>query len=143
MCVRLSRDGYVVVATDKDAEAVGEVADELQKGGASCVGRHLDVTDGRECMNTVAALVKEIGSIYGLINNAGVGRATPFLEMTEEAWDWVQAVNIRGAFVMCRAVAPYLVEQGRGRSSTSRRSQARTASQIGCITQLQSTRSLD
>jgi NAD(P)-dependent dehydrogenase (short-subunit alcohol dehydrogenase family) len=58
--------------------------------------------------------MKEVGSIFGLVNNAGIGKATPFLEMTEDDWDRVQNVNIRGVFLMCREVAPALVDQGAG-----------------------------
>lgn len=114
IALRLSRDGYTVAVTDVDGGGAEKVAQEIADGGGRAVGRLLDVSDAKAVEETVDGIVEELGGLYGLVNNAGVGRATRFLEMTVEDWDWVQNVNARGVFLVSRYVAPHLVRAGGG-----------------------------
>ena len=110
IAARLGRDGYRVAVTDINADGAKRVAVEIEEAGGRAESWRLDVADPAAVEPPVAA----IAGLYGLVNNAGVGRATPFLQMRVEDWDWVHAVNARGVFLVSRHVAPLLVEAGGG-----------------------------
>ncbi len=114
IAARLASDGWHVVASDRDESAVKSTASEIRDAGGACEARAIDVTSSESCRSGIDWVTSEFGGIYGLVNNAGIARATPFLEMTEHDWDSVQNVNSRGVFLMCRFVAPHLVEQQSG-----------------------------
>ncbi|WP_329058029.1 SDR family NAD(P)-dependent oxidoreductase [Amycolatopsis sp. NBC_01480] len=114
IAARLGRDGYQVAVTDVDADGAKRVAAEIEEAGGRAESWRLDVADPAAVESTVTAIAERFGGLYGLVNNAGVGRATPFLQMRVEDWDQVQAVNARGVFLMSRHVAPLLVAAGGG-----------------------------
>lgn len=100
----LAAAGAEVFAYDRDVSGLSAV-----KG---ITFKSLDVTDGA----AVAQAVKELpGAAHLLVNNAGIARDRTLLRMSDEEWDTVLAVNLKGAFNMTRAVAPGMVEQGYGR----------------------------
>lgn len=114
IALRLGADGYRVGVTDVNADGAERVAQEIREAGGLASSRWLDVSDEGSVTEAVTSIADEFGGLYGLVNNAGVGRATPFLHMTVQDWDWVQTINSRGVFLVSRAVAPYLVEAGGG-----------------------------
>jgi NAD(P)-dependent dehydrogenase (short-subunit alcohol dehydrogenase family) len=114
MVLRLGQAGYSVLAADIDAEAARSAAEEVSATGGRAQGITLDVTDRASCEAAVAAAGAEAGGLYGLVNNAGIGKAIPFTELTEEAWDRTFDVNSKGVFLMCKAAAGPLVERRHG-----------------------------
>ncbi len=96
-------------------EAVKAAAGEVAAAGAKAEGYVVDVTNTEQ----VAAAVKQIQAAFGsidiLVNNAGITRDNLLLRMSDEEWDEVIAVNLRGAFVCCRAVARTMLKQRAGR----------------------------
>ncbi len=110
---RLVRDGAVVSLWDVDAHAVGALAEELRAQGATVSTSHVDVSKASEVVEAVAATRAALGRLDGLVNNAGIFRAAPFLEVSEADWDAVIAVNLKGSFLVGQAVARALVAQGR------------------------------
>jgi NAD(P)-dependent dehydrogenase (short-subunit alcohol dehydrogenase family) len=106
---RFAREGAIVVVADVDDERGIAVAAEV--GGRFL---HCDVGDGREVAATVDAVMAEFGRIDVLVNNAGIARAADLLEVTEEDFDTVLRVNLKGAFLMAQAVARHMVAAGRG-----------------------------
>jgi NAD(P)-dependent dehydrogenase (short-subunit alcohol dehydrogenase family) len=111
---RLARDGYPVVVTDVNGPGAQAAAAEINERGQTALGLKMDVTDPASVDGAVTRAVSEFGGLIGLVNNAGVGRAVPFLEMSEADWDWVFQVNCKGTFLTSKAVLPHLVAQGRG-----------------------------
>ena len=111
---RLGHDGYRVAVSDVNVDGAKQVTREIEDAGGQAMAWQLDVTEPAVVERTVAEVVERFGGLYGLVNNAGVGRATPFLQMTPDDWDWVQAVNARGVFLVSRYVAPHLVDAGGG-----------------------------
>lgn len=109
-CVRrFAREGALVVVADID--------DQRGTSLASVVGGrflHCDVGEGSEVRATVEAVVAEFGRIDVLVNNAGIARTADLLEVTEDDFDAVLRVNLRGAFLMAQAVARHMVAAGRG-----------------------------
>ena len=114
IATRLGHDGYRVAVTDVNVDGAKQVARDIEDAGGQAMAWQLDVTEPAAVERTVAEVVGQFAGLYGLVNNAGVGRATPFLQMTVEDWDWVQTVNARGVFLVSRYVAPYLVDAGGG-----------------------------
>ena len=96
-------------------EEVAAAAEEMRALGIRAEGYLADVTNGDQ----ITALMKEINSAFGtvdiLVNNAGITRDNLLLRMTDEQWDQVLAINLRGAFVCSRAAARYMVKQKSGR----------------------------
>jgi NAD(P)-dependent dehydrogenase (short-subunit alcohol dehydrogenase family) len=114
VALRLAKDEYTVAVTDIDGEGAQRVVDTITDAGGTAIARSMDVTDADAVETTVDELVESLGGLWGLVNNAGVGRATEFLKMTVQEWDWVQTVNARGVFLVSRYVAPHLVNAGGG-----------------------------
>ena len=92
-----------------------EVAEEIRSRGGEAIFYKLDVTDREAVKRMVDAVVERYGRIDILVNNAGITRDAQFLKMTEEDWDKVIAVNLKGVFNMTQAVAPVMVAQGKGK----------------------------
>ncbi|MCX6028404.1 MAG: 3-oxoacyl-ACP reductase FabG [Chloroflexi bacterium] len=95
-------------------EAAEETAGAIRQAGGAAIVCPADVTDRAAVEQMVAQVNAELGPIDVLVNNAGAGlRLCPLVEMSDEHWDRVMAVNLRSAFLCCRAVAPQMI----GRSS--------------------------
>jgi NAD(P)-dependent dehydrogenase (short-subunit alcohol dehydrogenase family) len=109
-CVRrFAAEDAIVVVADIDDDRGSAVAAEV---GGSYV--HCDVADSADIAATVATVMDAHGRIDVLVNNAGIARASDLLEVTEEDFDAVLGVNLRGAFLMAQAVARHMVTAGRG-----------------------------
>jgi 3-oxoacyl-[acyl-carrier protein] reductase len=102
---RLAAEGAVVVVNDLSADACAAVASEL--GGAALAAPG-DVSDARATDAVVARVTAERGGLDILVNNAGVLRDAPLHRMTDEEWDMVHDVVLRGTFNMCRSAAGVL-----------------------------------
>ncbi|QYB00194.1 SDR family oxidoreductase (plasmid) [Rhodococcus sp. USK10] len=103
---RCLRDGYTPVLLDRDLETLKSFAHEL-----SCEYHHLDITDIEQIPAVVDAVARSHGSLYGLVNNAGINRPAPGATMPAHAWNSVIEVNLNGTFFMSQAVYPHLQEQ--------------------------------
>jgi len=73
-----------------------------------------DVSKRDDVERILASTVERFGGLDILIANAGIHRVTPFAAIEDEEWDEVLAINLRGAFLACRAAARQMIEQGRG-----------------------------
>jgi NAD(P)-dependent dehydrogenase (short-subunit alcohol dehydrogenase family) len=107
---RFVAEGARVVVADVSREKAEEVAAAL---GNAAVGFGVDVTNNPSICALVADTVARQGPIDVLINNAGIWDVEPFLDVTEEQYDRLFAVNVRGFFFMLQAVARHMVEAGR------------------------------
>jgi 3-oxoacyl-[acyl-carrier protein] reductase len=111
---RLARDGARVALWDV-AEAPGaELAAALRGAGQDACFIRCDVSSRASVDAATARTVNEFGRIDGLVNNAGIFRAAEFLDVTEEDWDAVINVNLKGSFLVGQAVARHMVAQGSG-----------------------------
>lgn len=114
-CVRrFIRDGAAVALWDV-ADAQGQaLTAELVAAGANAAYFHCNVADKAQVEAALAATLARFGGVDGLVNNAGIFKAAPFLEVSEADWDAVIAVNLKGSFLVGQAVARQMVRQGRG-----------------------------
>ena len=112
--LRFAREGAVVVACDRRADAVAEAVAQCQALGATAEGHALDVTDRAAVDAVVAAVRTRHGRIDVLVNNAGITQDARLQKMTLEQFDRVIDVNLRGVFHCAQAVVDIMVEQGSG-----------------------------
>ena len=112
--LRFAREGAVVVACDRRADAVAEAVAQCQALGATAEGHTLDVTDRAAVDAVVAAVRTRHGRIDVLVNNAGITQDARLQKMTLEQFDRVIDVNLRGVFHCAQAVVDIMVEQGNG-----------------------------
>jgi 3-oxoacyl-[acyl-carrier protein] reductase len=111
---RLARDGARVALWDV-AEAPGHaLAAELRAPGRTPASSAATSRPRPRSTPPTASTISEFGRIDGLVNNAGIFRAAEFLDVTEEDWDAVINVNLKGSFLVGQAVARHMVGNKRG-----------------------------
>lgn len=112
---RLAGDGWQVVATARDREALDAVARDLTTMGHDVTAITCDVTDETSVEEVIAACERVYGWPDLLVNNAGIPGATVATTALERSdWEEVLAVNLTGAMICCRAVLPGMLERGSG-----------------------------
>jgi 3-oxoacyl-[acyl-carrier protein] reductase len=112
---RLAADGMAVAVLDLNEAACAGTVKEITDAGGRALAVAADVTDGRQVADAVERVSVELGDPTVLVNNAGVIRDNLIFKMTDEDWDTVMGVHLRGAFLMTRAVQKYMVEHRYGR----------------------------
>jgi len=114
MSRRLAQAGARVWLADVRTDWLADAADELGRDGLEVAAVPVDVTDER----SVSELAETVGELYGLVNNAaradGAG-GKPVHEITPAEWDALMAVNLRGPWLVARAVLPAMIAAGQGR----------------------------
>ena len=110
---RFADEGASVAVLDLDQDSAAATANAL--GAAKAVGVACDVSDSDSVSTAVAAVVEELGKIDVLVNNAGVTRDNLLFKMTEDDWDTVMNVHLRGSFLMSREVQKHMVEARYGK----------------------------
>jgi 3-oxoacyl-[acyl-carrier protein] reductase len=113
--VRLAADGYAVGVVDLTEESGKETVEKIVSAGGRAVAVGADVSDRAQVEAAVARIAAELGPVAVLVNNAGVIRDNMLFKMTDDDWDTVMNVHLRGAFLMSRAVQSQMVEQKFGR----------------------------
>ena len=108
-----SEGGRVVVA-DLDPGAARATADEIVQTSGQAVAEQVDVTDEAQTVDLAARVVDRWGRIDVLFNNAGIAGVGDVLETEPELFDRVMKVNVRGVYLMSRAVVPHMIAQKSG-----------------------------
>ncbi len=120
---RLAAEGHAVAVLDLLDEQAAQTASSIGSHGGRALGIGVDVADADAVSAAVARVADELGPPTILVNNAGILRDNLLFKMTEDDWDSVLRVHLRGAFVVTRAVQSHMVSAGWGRivnlSSTS------------------------
>jgi len=111
---RLAQDGAAVALWDLADDAGRQLAAALNAAGGRALYVHCNVASKAAVDAALAATLAHFDHVDGLVNNAGIFRAAPFLDITEADWDAVIAVNLKGSFLVGQAVARELVKQQRG-----------------------------
>lgn len=112
----LGREGAKVGLAARRVEALEQVAAEIRNAGGIAATVKLDVADGASVKQAVSAIAEQFGRIDVLVNNSGVSVVKPLLEQTEEDFDAVLDVNLRGAFLVATEVARRMRADGKGGS---------------------------
>ena len=113
---RFAEEGASVAVVDLDESAAAAAAAKLPSGeGQKHAGIGADVSDTDAVETAISRVVEELGGIHVLVNNAGITRDNLLFKMTDEDWDLVINVHLRGAFLMTRAAQKHFVEQKYGK----------------------------
>lgn len=114
IAVTLGREGADLALVDLTTESMKETVTAVRSQGRRCSVYPLDVSRGPAVAETVEQVVKDLGRLDILVNNAGITRDGLLVRMSEEDWDAVLAVNLKGAFLMTRAVLKPMLKQRSG-----------------------------
>jgi NAD(P)-dependent dehydrogenase (short-subunit alcohol dehydrogenase family) len=112
---RLALEGAEVIIADVDRSAMSSTAAEFAKQKARVRTVYSDVRNKRQVEKMVAQAIGWYGRIDILMYVAGVGKTVPFVESDEEHWDWTVDINLKGAFLVSRAVVPHMIANRRGK----------------------------
>ncbi|AEJ42176.1 beta-ketoacyl-ACP reductase [Alicyclobacillus acidocaldarius] len=120
---RLAADGAKVAVFDIKEELTKDTVEAIRQAGGEAIGVGCDVTKADDVERAIESVVQKWGRLDILVNNAGVIRDNLLFKMTEEDWDTVMNVHLKGAFLCSRAAQKYMVQQKSGKiinlSSTS------------------------
>jgi len=107
-------EGAQVVVADVDDRGARSTVAGIRKSGGAAVAEHVDVTDEQETVALAAKAARRFKRIDVLFNNAGISGVGDVLETEPGLFDRVMKVNVRGVFLVSRAVVPYMIKQGSG-----------------------------
>jgi 3-oxoacyl-[acyl-carrier protein] reductase len=112
---RLAADGMAVAVLDLDEAACAGTVKEIADAGGRALAVGADVSKSDEVASAVERVAAELGAPTVLVNNAGLIRDNLLFKMSDDDWDTVLGVHLRGSFLMSRAAQKYMVDQHYGR----------------------------
>lgn len=115
IALALATAGAKVVVTDIDEKECEVVVKEIKELGSEGLAKKVDVTKKEEIDEAVKATVEKFGKLDILVNNAGICPFKPFLELTEEDWDKVLDINLKGYFLCAQAATREMIKRKWGR----------------------------
>ena len=113
-CIHLAKAGAAVVVNDRDVDEANKVVQELTDAGGKAVASGADISSREGCQSLVDQCVEAFGSIDIVVNNAGNVRDRTFLKMTDDEFDDVWRVHVKGTFWCSQIAARKMREQGSG-----------------------------
>jgi len=111
---RLAGEGAAIAACDVMLENVQQVATSLGKSGTKASAYAVNVTDSKQVKEVCDKIVADFGRVDILVNNAGITRDGLLLRMSDEDWDAVLGVNLKGAFLFTRSLCRTMLQQRSG-----------------------------
>ncbi|HEV2654359.1 MAG TPA: L-iditol 2-dehydrogenase [Ktedonobacteraceae bacterium] len=124
IALRYAQEGARVVIGDLKQADGQKVVDEITAKNGQAVAVMVDVRDQQQVQAMIDTAVQEFGGLDILVNNAGVGRIIPFLETTEQDWNFMFDINCKGLLWCSQAAARVMIKQGRGGKIVNLASQA-------------------
>jgi glucose 1-dehydrogenase len=109
-----AKEGAKVVVTGRTADLGAQVVAKIEAGGCDAFFVACDIGQKAQIDALIAAAVDHYGTIDVVVNNAGVNHSADFFDISEEDWDWVMGVDLRGSFFVSQGAARVMVEQGKG-----------------------------
>ncbi len=111
----LAQNGADIVVSDINLEKAEETAKEIESIGSKAIAIKVDVANLKDVERMVESILEKFGKIDILVNNAGITRDKLILRMTEEDWDAVLNVNLKGTFNCTKAVVRHMAKQRSGK----------------------------
>ena len=111
----LSKEGAYVVVSDIDARFAQKTSDQINSMQGKSIAVRADVSSRSEVKDLFNKTIERFGRIDILVNNAGIFSRTPILEISEDEWDRVIDVNLKGTFLCCQEAVPVMLKQRYGR----------------------------
>lgn len=114
-CLLLAKEGAKVAVTDILDKEGQQLVEEINKNGGVAKYWHLDVSKEKEVEKVISLVVKEFGKLDAIVNNAGItGVNKPTHELSEEEWDAVMNIDLKGVFFCSKHSIPYMLKNGSG-----------------------------
>lgn len=114
VCLSFAREGSDVLVTDIVSQTAKEVSEEIRAMGRRSLSFEMDVSNGNQAKEMVKTALAAFGRIDVLVNVAGIFIKSPIEEVSEQDWDRVIAVNLKGTFLCSQAVGKEMIKQGGG-----------------------------
>lgn len=114
IALRLAHLGAGVAICGRNAQALAAAEAELKKSGSTVYSQIADVSQSADVTSLVDKTQAALGPISVLVNNAGIGLFGPAHEKSDNDWDRVLNTNLKGVFLVSRAVAPSMIQRGAG-----------------------------
>ncbi|MFM8239853.1 MAG: SDR family NAD(P)-dependent oxidoreductase [Actinomycetota bacterium] len=111
---RFAREGAHVIVCDATRESAQRTVDAITNDGGSASPAAFDVADPAQVAEFASNALTSHGRVDVLVNNAGINRRGPLLDLTDDDWHTTMRVNVDSMFYMCRAFLPSMVDAGRG-----------------------------
>jgi len=116
IALKFAQEGARVALNDINDESLKEAAREIQEvGREKVVYRKADISKSEEVEELTQYMVEKLGVIDILVNNAAISRIISFLDTSERLWDRIMEVNLKGAFLCCKAVIPGMIKKEKGK----------------------------
>jgi 3-oxoacyl-[acyl-carrier protein] reductase len=112
---RFAEEGASLVLGDLNTEGVAQVAKAISNQGGKVIRTCVNVTDRQDVRRLVQEAVGHFGTVHILVNNAAIFSKKPFTEVTDEDWDSVLAVDLKGVFNCTQAVLGHMIKQNYGK----------------------------
>lgn len=116
MAEGLASAGAEVVLVGRNADKAKTRIDRITAAGGRAWFHSAEATSKAELQGLLDAVLKQSGKVDIVVNGAGINSATPFLDITEEEFDRIVRVNMKGVFLGCQVFGQYLVQRGQGGS---------------------------
>lgn len=110
----LAREGAAVVVSDIDKASGEAVAEEIRSAGGTAHFVAADVSKETDVQQMVSEAARQLGGLNILVNNAGIEIVNPVTAITEEEWDRLMGINVKGVFFSCKHALPIIAEGGGG-----------------------------
>ncbi len=114
IAMRFAEEGAQVVIAERDEELGIDTMHTIQESGGEAFFVKTDVSNLQDIEHAAQAVMRKYGRIDVLVNNAGITLFKPLLEITEEDWNHVMNIDLRGSLFMAKAVIPHMIAQGKG-----------------------------
>jgi 2-hydroxycyclohexanecarboxyl-CoA dehydrogenase len=123
---QLAKDGMAIGVLDLLIDQAQKTADEINAEGGKAIALQADISNRAQVIAAVQTLRDAFGPITVLVNNAGITNTTPFKDITDELWDKVLTVNLKGTFIVTQVVLPDMEAAKWGRIVNMSSSSAQT-----------------
>lgn len=130
IALRLASDGVAVSVWDIHGPGARQTADLITDAGGRAIAVEGNCARAQDIAQGLADTHRQLGKVTILVNNAALSPFRRFSEITEEAWDDLMAINLKGPFLCCQAVIPDMLEAGWGRIVNISSSSAQTGSAL-------------
>jgi 2-deoxy-D-gluconate 3-dehydrogenase len=114
IALRLAEAGAAVMIADVNLDAANKVVDQIKSNGGKAGAIYADAASASDAQKVAQATVNAFGRLDILVNNAGIYPFSPALESSEELWNKVLGINLKGVFFYCQAAAKQMVQEGHG-----------------------------
>jgi len=114
IATRLARENHFVLLLARNSEEISELELEIDSAGGKALSFAVDVSNEKQVNEVVDQAIRDFGRIDNVINNAGIGIFKEVENLTEDEWTRVMDVNVKGSFLLTKAVLPHMKSAGSG-----------------------------